>query len=184
MTDRLFVAVVPPPAVRETLDAFLAPRRAADGDLRWVLPEALHLTCAFMKRVPEALVDGLQVALDQVAARTAPFEATIGGAGAFPNPDHARVLWLDVTGGAAELARLAGRCRTAAATSGIEVEGGTFKAHLTLARANGISAARWLNVLETVPTQSWVVDGFELIRSRSLPGGAGYQRLGDFRLTG
>ncbi len=184
MTDRLFVAVVPPTAVREVLDAFLEPRRAAGGGLRWVLPEAWHLTCAFMARVPEASVDGLQAALDQVAGRTAPFEATIGGAGAFPHPDHARVLWLDVTGGAAELARLAGRCRTAAATCGIEVEGGPFRAHLTLARTSGISATRWLNVLEAVPTQSWLVDGFALIRSRSLPGGAGYQRLRDFRLTG
>lgn len=183
MTERLFVAVVPPAAVRGAIDAFLEPRRDAGRDLRWVQPESWHLTCAFMAKVPPVLVDGLDEALEQVAGRTAPFETTIGGAGAFPDPDRARVLWLGVTSGAVEFERLAVRCRTAAATSGIDVEGGPIRAHLTLARANGISATRWLGVLDTVPAQSFWVDRFALIRSRSLPGGAGYQRLGEYELA-
>ncbi|MCC6497454.1 MAG: RNA 2',3'-cyclic phosphodiesterase [Propionibacteriaceae bacterium] len=184
MTGRLFVAVVPPDPVRDALDRFLEPRRDAGGDLRWTLPEGWHLTCAFMAKVPPGLVGNLEDALAVVAARTAPFEIGIAGAGAFPNPDRARVLWLGVTRGAEELGRLARRCRNAAATSGIEVEGGPFRAHLTLARAAGIPATHWLEVLDAVPAQAWLVEGCTLIRSRTLPGGAGYQRLGEFRLTG
>lgn len=184
MTDRLFVAVVPPDPVREALDHFLEPRREAGGGLRWVLPEGWHLSCAFMAKVPAVLVGNLEEALAGVAARTAPFQLTIAGAGAFPNPDRARVLWLGVSAGGEELGRLARRCRNAAATTGIEVEGGPFRAHLTLARAGGISATGWLGVLDTVPAQTWLVDGCALIRSRSLPAGAGYQRLGEFRLGG
>ena len=184
MTERLFVAVVPPATVREQLDAFLDPRRDAGRELRWVLPEAWHITCAFMAKVPVALIDGLDEALEQVAGRTAPFQLALAGAGAFPDPDHARALGLGGASGAEELKRLAIRCRNAATGSGIETEGGPFRAHLTVARAKGVSATRWLGVLDTIPAQEWRVDRFELIRSKSLPGGSGYQCLGVYELTG
>ena len=184
MSERLFVAVVPPTAVREQLDDFLDPRRDAGRELRWVLPEAWHITCAFMAKAPVTLIDGLDEALEQVAGRTAPFQVALTGAGAFPDPDRARALWLGVTSGAEELKRLAIRCRNAATGCGIETEGGPFRAHLTLARAKGISATRWLSVLDTIPAQEWRVERFALVRSKALPGGSGYQRLGAYELTG
>ncbi len=184
MSERLFVAVVPPAQVREALDAFLEPRREAGRELRWVLPEAWHLTCAFMARVPPLLIDSLDEALEQVAGRTAPFAIELGGAGAFPDPDHARALWLGVGEGTAELKQLAVRCRNAAGGCGIVTDGGPFRAHLTVARAKGIPATRWLQVLGTFGAQRWVVDRFALIRSKALPGGSGYQLLGAYELGG
>lgn len=180
MTQRLFVAVVPPPAVRAALDEFLEPRRVAGPELRWMLPEAWHLTCAFMGDVPDDALDDLGAALVDVAARMAPFGITVAGAGAFPNPDAARVLWLGVAEGADELGRLAVRCRNAAAGCGIEVDGGRFRAHVTVARANGLRVLRWLDVLETVQPQSWRATGFTLIRSQLRAGGAGYQVVGEY----
>jgi len=182
MTRRLFVAVVPPPTVRAALDAFLEPRRLAGPELRWMLPEALHLTCAFMGDAPEAAMDDLEAALGDVAARTAPFVLTVAGAGAFPHPDAARVLWLGVSEGAQDLGDLALRCRNAAAGCGIEVDGGRFRAHLTVARANGLPVLRWLEVLDTVEPQSWSVTGLTLISSRMRPGGDGYQIVGEYPL--
>lgn len=184
MSDRLFVAVVPPVAVRDAVDGFLEPRRDAGGELRWMLPEAWHLTCAFMGRVPTGRVDDLDAALVGVAERTAPFGLTLAGAGAFPDPDAARVLWLGVADGEAELAHLAVRCCNAAARCGIEVDGARFRPHLTIARANGIRAGRWLQVLATIEPRSWPVTGFTLVRSLAFPGGAGYQTLGEYRLAG
>lgn len=182
MTRRLFVAVVPPPAVRAALDDFLEPRRAAGPELRWMLPEALHLTCAFMGAVPEGALDDLDTALADVAARTAPFALTVAGAGAFPHPDAARVLWLGVSEGAQHLGDLALRSRNAAAHCGIEVDGGRFRAHLTVARANGLPVLRWLEALDTIEPQSWSVTGFTLISSQLRPGGAGYQMVGEYPL--
>lgn len=184
MTERLFVAVVPPPAVRAAWDLFLEPRREAAPELRWTLPESWHLTCAFMAKVPVPIVDDLDEALADVARRTSAFPATVAGAGAFPDPDHARALWLGVSDGADELGRLALRTRNAAAGCGIEVDGGRFRPHLTIARANGVRATRWLTILNALEPQSWTVDRFTLIRSRMLPGGAGYESLGEYELTG
>lgn len=184
MTQRLFVAVVPPPAVRQELDDYLEPRRAADQRLRWVLAEAWHLTCAFLPKVQPQAVDLLTDGLAGVAERTEPFTIQLGGAGAFPHPDQAKVLWLGLSAGGPALESLAIRCRHAANRSGIAVDRGPFRPHLTIARAAGISATRWLGALAALPEPRWRVEGFSLIRSQSLPGGAGYQRLAEFRLTG
>lgn len=184
MTERLFVAVVPPAEVLAAWDTFLDPRRDAATDLRWILPEAWHLACAFLPAVPRTRIDALDEALEAVAGRTAPFRITVGGAGAFPDPDHARVLWLGVVEGDAELSRLALRCRNAAASTGTEVDGAKFRPHVSLARAPRISAARWLGVLEAIEPQTWLASGFDLIRSRGLPGGAGYQTLSHYSLVG
>ncbi|MFN8136718.1 MAG: RNA 2',3'-cyclic phosphodiesterase [Propionicimonas sp.] len=184
MSLRLFVAVLPPPPVVAAWDTLLEPRRDADPSLRWTLPESWHVTCAFMPAVPETRLDALAEALDAVAERTPPFEVVVAGAGAFPDPDHAKALWLGVREGSDPLARLAGRCRTAVAGCGVEVDGGRFRPHLTLARTRPASATRWLRVLDALPPQAWTVDGFSLVHSRSLPGGAGYLTLREHRLAG
>lgn len=183
MTQRLFAAVVPPAPVVAAWDAFLEPRRDAEPGLRWTRPESWHLTCAFLPAVPDGLVEPLEEALAAVAARTPVFALRVEGAGAFPDPDHARALWLGVTDGADELARLARRCRNAAGGCGLEVEGGRFRAHLTLARTRPIPARRWLTVLDALPPKAWVADAVVLFRSRLLPGGAGYDALGEYPLA-
>ena len=183
MTQRLFVAVVPPPSVREAWDAFLEPRREAGAELRWVLPESSHVTLAFMDRVADGAGDALDEALAAVAARTAPFTLGVAGGGAFPNPDAAKVLWLGVTEGVQELEALAVRCRNAATGCGIGVDGGRFRPHVTLARTNGQRVLRWLQVLDAIEPQTWQVERFRLVRSQLLPGGSGYRTVGEYALS-
>jgi 2'-5' RNA ligase len=184
VTDRLFVAVLPPPAVVAAWDAFLEPRRGAEPQFRWTVPEGWHLTCAFMAAVPDGLVEPLQESLSAVAGRTAPFTVEVSGAGAFPDPDRASALWLGVGAGADDLAQLATRCRNAASGCGIEVDGARFRPHLTIARTRPASVTRWLRVLAALPPQAWTVGEFTLLRSRLLPGGSGYQPLSDHQLAG
>lgn len=177
MTARLFVAVVPPPEVIRALDGLLEPRRDSAPELNWTVPEGWHLTCAFLAAVPESAIDELTEALQRVADRTAPFRLELGGAGAFPNPTQAKALWLGASVGEDELRHLAGRCRAAISHCGLPVEGERTHPHLTLARCRPMSARRWLTILDALPHQSWRVDAIELISSRGLRGGAGYQQL-------
>lgn len=183
MTQRLFVAVVPPAEVREAWDTFLEPRRDAGTELRWVLADSWHVTLAFMGRVADGAGDDLDEALAAVAARSDPFALTVGGGGAFPDPDAAKVLWLGVTEGVRELEDLAVRCRNAATRCGIEVDGARFRPHVTIARANGQRVLRWLQVLDAIDPQTWPVTQFRLVRSQLLPGGAGYRTVGEYALT-
>ncbi len=182
MSERLFVAVRPPAEVVQAWDAFLDPRRDAEPGFRWTVAEAWHVTCAFMASVPTMLVEPLDEALGAVAERTPSFAVQVAGSGAFPDPDHARALWLGVTEGTEALSRLARRCRQAASGCGIEVEGGRFRPHLTIARTRPVSARRWLTILDAVPPATWTVDRFTLLRSHLLPGGAGYETVGEYPL--
>jgi 2'-5' RNA ligase len=183
MTARLFAAVVPPPDVVADLDRFLEPRREADTSLRWTLAASWHITCAFLPAVADEAVDDLVEGLSAGLSGFGSFGVEVSGAGAFPDPDRARVLWLGCSRGADELARLASRCRGAANRAGITVDGAAFRPHLTLARAGGVPVTRWLRVLEALPPLGWEATQVQLIHSSALPAGAGYRTIARFPLA-
>ena len=182
----MFLALTPPADVLEQLADYLQPRQDADGPLRWSRVEQWHITLAFMATVPDRAWDELDELLTELAADRSGFELALAGAGAFPDPVRAKALWIGVTGELDPLHRLAATTRAAAVRAGIEVAGGRFRPHLTVARANRpVEATRWLRVLELYQGRTWAVDGFALIHSQL--GGAGsrtvhqeraYYRLG------
>lgn len=163
MTSRVFAAVVPPEDVAEHLDSFLEPRRDATVDgLRWTRPEQLHITLAFMASVEDHLVDGYVDRLAEGLGGTPVPELRLAGAVAFPDVASARALALGVRpvseSADVVLERVAGRARNAAVVSGIEVDGGRFVPHLTVARLRHKGdVTRWARVLETYDGPSWPV---------------------------
>jgi 2'-5' RNA ligase len=168
---RMFVAAVPPPAVVEDLEEFLAVRRAA-GAFRWSLPEHWHVTLAFLAQVPDRAYDGLVERLARAARKRHRMQATITGGGAFPHVGRAKVLWagveLDSTlvDGSEELRRLATGCRAAATKAGIEVAGERFKPHVTVARmGRPIEATSWVRLLDAYRGPDWAIDEISLLRS-------------------
>lgn len=166
MAQRMFVAIRPPADVVADLADFLEPRTG----LTWIDAAQWHLTLAFFAAVPEHRVEDLAGRLADAARGVDPFELTLTGAGAFPDPSRARVLWLGVRtpSGAGEgpLARLAGRARNAGNVVGAPADGRAFVPHLTLARPRRpIEATRWLRVLETFTSRTWRVEEITLIAS-------------------
>ncbi len=93
---RLFVAVVPPDEVLDDLEEHLEPRRDAGADVRWTDRHQWHVTLAFLGDVAERRLDDLTEALTRSAAKRSPLVLRLAGAGAFPNPYAARVLWAGV----------------------------------------------------------------------------------------
>jgi 2'-5' RNA ligase len=163
----MFVAVVPPEAVLEELQEFAEPRQDRADPLRWSDPARWHLTLAFMAAVPEDRYETFAERVQQAVERRPPLELAISGAGAFPDPAQAKVLWAGVSGDTDALARLSSGVRTAASTSGIAVDGGTFHPHLTLARVSPpIDLTRWLRVFDLYAGQSWRVEQIEVIESQ------------------
>lgn len=174
MGDRMFVAVVPPEPVREHLADFLEARPGQ----RWTDPAQWHVTLAFMASVDAHRVDDLVERLATKAAKRRPFSVSLAGAGAFPDPIRARVLWLGVdTAGDDTLAGLAQGARAAAAKVGAPPDGARFTAHLTLARLRPpVEATRWLRILDTYRSPDWRVESIELVGSHLGQGPAGRPR--------
>lgn len=186
MGARLFTALIPPTDVVEALEAFVEPRRDADPAVRWTSPESWHLTTSFMESVPDARFEPLADNLKEVAGRSAPMTVRLGGAGAFPNPAEARVLYL----AAAEqpegaLAHLAAGCRGAANRAGAAPDGSRFVPHVTVARMRRpIEATRWLRVLDAAPELTFEATEFALVQSHLKEGRARYEIVEWFTLGG
>lgn len=127
---RAFVAIVPPPdVVAAIMGATTATRTSIDCDtpLRWVAPDQLHITLAFL---------GDHADLGDVTARLAgfavpAFATSLQGLGAFPRPRAARVLWMGVCAGRAEMAGASAAIHARLAVRPDQ----RFTAHLTLARS-------------------------------------------------
>lgn len=179
MTQRLFAAVVPPTTVLDTLDVFVEPRRTADPNLRWVKRDNWHLTLAFFGDVPDERVEPLIDALAGV--RPTPFEVVLDGAGAFPDPASARVLYAAVSTGSDELTALSRRVRTAADRVAVPSDNAKHRPHLTLARTRRpTEVTRWLRIVDAFPPTRFEVAGFDLIASQLHPSGPAYRVVQHF----
>ncbi len=132
---RAFLAVELPPEVREqVVQAAADLRRLAPERVRWVPEENLHLTLKFLGEIPSDRLPKLISQVERKLASVAVFEAELGGFGAFPSAKRARILWLGVTAGGAQLARVARKLDAAAAQVGVARERRPYSAHLTLGR--------------------------------------------------
>jgi 2'-5' RNA ligase len=165
MGQRMFVSVRPSEAALEDLEGFLEPRASA-APFPFVRSTQWHLTLAFMASVSDRALGPLEERLAEAAARHTPFATSLGGAGVFPDPLRAKVLWLGLAEGAPELAGIAGHARTACEVSGAPVDGQAFVPHLTLARLRRpLEATRWLRVLDTYRGPAWTVESIDLVAS-------------------
>jgi len=143
---RLFVAAALPEdaaeAVRSTVDEVRAePLPDGARDVRWVRLDGLHLTLRFLGPTAEDRVEPTAAAVRAVAsAAPGPIDLELGGAGTFPPNGRPRALWIGIAAGADALAQLAVELNTALADAGWERDDRPFRAHLTLARSDGVPA--------------------------------------------
>lgn len=204
---RAFVAVVPPPSVLrgieslvDSLDSLDSPSDSLGdslhsldsssdslGDsagpgtgLRWAPRQQWHLTLQFLGRLDEP--DSFAESLGESLRRVTPFPLRLGGGGAFPAPGRGSVLWVGVTSGGAELARLA---QAVAAVSGVTGDR-PFRPHVTLARAPRARDLRSLvAALGAGPIgPSWTVDHALLFESDTRPDGAVHTERARLALRG
>ncbi len=142
---RIFIAVPLPDetaaAVTELVEGVRATGVPGGGrDVRWVRLDGLHLTLRFLGPTLEERIGAARAAVLAAASHSGPFDLSIGGAGTFPSAARPRALWLGVQDPLGELERLAVRVDQALVGAGWSPETRPFRAHLTLARADGVPA--------------------------------------------
>jgi RNA 2',3'-cyclic 3'-phosphodiesterase len=166
---RLFVAIAPPSAVLDELDIQVEPFRARRLDLRWTNREAWHVTLAFLGQVDEVATARLLPRLERAARRHHEIVLAFAGAGAFPSPGRANVLWSGISGDRGALARLAESVAAGASRAGASPpdRGRRFQPHLTLARCRTpADVTELVEALGGYQGQSWTADRLHLVRSR------------------
>jgi len=132
---RAFFAIAFEADVLRAVAAELARLRAQPGAdaLRFVRPEAVHVTLRFLGEIPREQVGPVAAASRTEVARVAPFAATLGGVHAFPSPRRPRVLALALEP-EAPFAALAAAVERSVVATGFAPEPRGFRAHATLAR--------------------------------------------------
>jgi RNA 2',3'-cyclic 3'-phosphodiesterase len=184
---RAFVAVVPPPEVLDAIESVVAPvRPVAPPRVTWTHAGQWHLTLQFLGSVPEADVDDLVDSLHAVLRREPPVTLALGGAGAFPSPSRASVLWIGLDEGQAELARVAAAVARATAPFGYAPDHPEFTAHLTVARSH--RARPLANVITSLGEgpvgPRWDATDVVLMESDTRSDGAVYNEVEHFSLAG
>ena len=142
---RVFIAVPLPEPARRSIAELIEGVRArgvpGDGrDVRWVRLDGLHLTLRFLGPTLEDRVEAARDAVRSVATQADPFDLVIGSAGAFPPVGRPRALWLGIREGGQPLTDLAATVEQSLVDAGWPPEPRPYRAHLTLARADGVAA--------------------------------------------
>ena len=134
---RLFVAIDLNDDARGAIAAEqkrLAEALGHGSSLKWVRPEQLHLTLAFLGEVDEpraaAVIDVMRADLPEIA----PFPIVFAGLGVFPPSGAPRVLWLGVAAGAHDVVDVQRHVDQRLSQVGIALDARSFHPHLTLAR--------------------------------------------------
>lgn len=142
---RLFVAVrLPQDAVRAVeaiVDAVRSQALPAGmRDVRWVRLDGLHLTLRFLGPTPDERIEPTADAVRRSANGVSPVRVRLAGTGAFPPHGRPRTLWIGLLEGQDALAALAARVDAELVAAGWPAETRPFRAHLTLARSDGLPA--------------------------------------------
>lgn len=186
---RLFVALDLTDAVRAAIAELLAGLKPTTGAVRWVRPDALHLTVKFIGHLGEEKLPALREALARVGT-SEPVELEFHGVGFFPNPRSPRVFWVGVRGNDA-LFELAGQIEAALEPLGIARERRAYAPHLTLGRFKSgpgrrVDSRQLTRLQEKIAALTSVDFGhvrceeFFLYQSKLSPGGAKYSKLERF----
>jgi 2'-5' RNA ligase len=168
-TERLFISLPLPPAVREALATLAQPL----SGITWTRPEQLHVTLRFLGDVPVETIEPITTRLADV--RVAPFILPLEGVGSFPPHSPPRVLWLGTGSGHPRLFQLRQRVDDALLATGLPLDVRSFVPHVTLARVTEKAAAtavHWLHAQRDASAPPFQVEAFDLCASELRPGGA------------
>ena len=185
---RCFLALPLPAAICQGVTAVQeALRPVCDkADVRWSRPEASHLTLQFFGNVDRERILGLVPALGEEVATRRIARLALHGVGAFPSPRRARVLWLGVTDGAAEVTDLADAVRRVTEPLGLPSDTKPFRPHVTLGRVRapvrGADLTSAVAACAAGDAGAWTPDAVILYESRMQPSGAVHEPLATLRL--
>ena len=151
--------------------------------IKWVAPEALHLTLKFIGELPEEKVAEVTALLTKTLQGLSPFEIEIHGLGMYPNAKNPRVIWLGILGGE-PLFKIHKILDRALAPLDIPSDRLHYAPHLTLARLRQRtdpeivrSIGKTVSQFEIDSLGVVVIDQIHLIQSTLTPQGPLYSSL-------
>ena len=149
--------------------------------MRWVKPQNIHLTLAFLGDLPIEKLPPLKSALDGSIPGMEPFELEAAGTGFFGRPSRPRVVWAGIAD-CPPLMQLQQRTVYALQRANIDFDAKPFSPHLTLGRVKALdhhteSLLAKLEKYKDEPVGQAHIGAVQLIQSELKSGGAEYNVL-------
>jgi 2'-5' RNA ligase len=178
---RLFIAVSLTAEQVDQVTVFQNQLKHTLKGVRWVKPDGMHLTLAFIGEAEQDKLDAVKEVIDRVKVPFNSFKFNISGSGVFPTPSRARVLWLGVGEGKEELTLLAENMAAGLVVIGLKEEKRKYQPHLTIGRIRQPLEENKIRDIflarNDFKTSTAVVDHLELFESRLSRHGAEYRSL-------
>ncbi|HEX2695879.1 MAG TPA: RNA 2',3'-cyclic phosphodiesterase [Acidobacteriota bacterium] len=181
---RTFIAVDLAPEIKITLETLIRNARKNAGGVKWVKPEAMHLTLKFLGDIPEDTVGNVKALLERLAGTRKSFPLRLKGTGTFPPGGrmNARVLWAGIEEGP-ELMELQAVLEAECEKAGFPREDRSFHPHMTLGRVKfpeGLEPVlRELERYRTVDLGEMTVAALTFFQSVLGPSGPEYKVLAE-----
>ncbi len=131
---RAFVAVEIPFEVKDRAGQLIARLSTSSAKVKWVSPRHLHWTLKFLGDVDMLEVPAICQAVSRAVTPFAPFDVEARGAGAFPDPDRPRTVWIGMGEGSESMIALHDAIERELIPLGYRGENRRFRPHLTVGR--------------------------------------------------
>jgi len=163
-------------------------KRRLQGMVRWVRPEAIHLTLKFFGNVSEKDIAEISRIMEEQVNGIRPFAFHVKKLGVFPNMNRPRILWLGISGDVDALIVFQNSMEQKLQGGGFHKEARPFSPHLTLARIKEpkglIGLAKIIEKSDNYTAGHFDAEGLHLFRSQLTPQGAVYTKLAYFPFSG
>ena len=117
------------------------------ADLKTVKPQNIHVTIRFLGDIQPSMVDAIHEEMKQISF--SPFNIQLQGLGAFPKPNHPRVVWAGIQKGSEELKDVFQQLEPRLRGLGFKPDTKGFSPHLTIARVrNGRNKFRLAELIQ------------------------------------
>lgn len=133
---RIFIAIELPEEKKEQLASIKGELEKIKADVKWVRPDAIHLTLKFLGEISGDRLEKIKTNLRQIIPGFGSFKIEIKGMGIFPHYNKPRIIWVGVD--EEKLKQLNHRIEEAMILLGFEKEKRDFIAHLTLGRLRSL----------------------------------------------
>jgi 2'-5' RNA ligase len=193
MTDekpiRAFLAIdLPIEVLNEIRSIQSGLSKTLQGMLRWVRPEAIHLTLKFFGDISGDDIVTISRVMEDHVNGTGLLALDVKTLGVFPDMNRPRVIWLGISGDVERLIRLQKSMDKKLHEIGFAKEERPFRPHLTLARIKEpkglIGLAKIVENSDNYKAGHFDAGGLTLFGSQLTPKGAIYTKLAYFAFAG
>lgn len=131
---RAFIAIELPREIKDLLARIQTQLKTAEADVKWAEPANIHLTLKFLGEIDEQKKESIIQIIKDTAEGKNSFSLRLSSAGAFPNTEYPRVLWIGIDEGSSETTKIAEELEEKLEKIGLPKDKKKFSCHITIGR--------------------------------------------------